>query len=65
MATLLTSGRHLSKEGILELLQLRQEMNDGGKRKYDNQAILAAFDVTESSETIRQTSEAQGLPGMI
>jgi hypothetical protein len=40
-------------------------MNDGGKRKYDEQAIMAAFGVTESSETIRQTSEAEVLPGMI
>jgi hypothetical protein len=65
MASLLAAGKHLSKEGILELLKLRREMNDGGKRKYDEQAILAAFDVTESSETIRQTSEAETLPGMI
>ena len=65
MARLMSAGNHLRKEGILELLRLRQDMNDGGKRKYDDQAILAAFDVTESSETIRQTSEAETLPGMI
>jgi hypothetical protein len=57
MAALMARGAHLEKEGILELLKLRVTMNDGGKRKYDDQVILAAFGVTESSETIRQTSE--------
>jgi hypothetical protein len=57
MAQLMSQGEHLRKEGIAELLKLRRKMNDGGKRKYDEQAILAAFDVTESSETIRQTFE--------
>jgi hypothetical protein len=57
MATLMAEGAHLRKEGIAELLKLRRKMNDGGKRKYDDQAVLAAFVVTESSETIRQTLE--------
>jgi hypothetical protein len=64
MASLMAKGAHLGKEGIMELLELRREMNDGGKRKYDEQAILAAFDGPESSETIRQTLEAE-LPGII
>ena len=64
MAALIFAGAHLRKEGILELLRLRKEMNDGGKRKYDDQAILAAFDKPESSETIRQTLEDL-IPGMI
>jgi hypothetical protein len=58
MANLMRQGAHLNQGGILALLELRREMNDGGKRKYDEQAILAAFGATESSETIRQTSEA-------
>ena len=33
-------------------------MNDGGKRKYEELEILAAFGPTESSETIRQTPES-------
>jgi hypothetical protein len=64
MANLMAKGAHLGKEGIQELLELRRDMNDGGKRKYDEQAVLAAFDGPESSETIRQTLEAS-LPGMI
>ena len=65
MAALMATGAHLRKEGIKELLKLRRDMNDGGKRKYDEQAILAALDPPESSETIRQTSEASVLPKMI
>ena len=65
MAQQMAAGAHRSKEGILALLQLRHGMNDGGKRKYDDQAILAAFGGTESSETIRQTSEVETLPKMI
>ena len=56
MAVLMVKGAHLTKEGIVELLKLRRKMNDGGKRKYDEQEILAAFDAVESSETIRRTS---------
>ena len=33
-------------------------MNDGGKRKYTDEIILAAFSNSESSETTRQTSLA-------
>jgi hypothetical protein len=54
MAQLLGEGAHLRREGIVELLKLRRKMNDGGK--YDEQAILAAFGLLESSETIRRTS---------
>lgn len=56
MAALMTQGAHLTLDGIKELLKLRRKMNDGGKRKYDEQAILAAFATLESSETICQTS---------
>ena len=58
MAQLMIEGSHLRKEGIVGLLKLRRKMNDGGKRKYDDQAILAAFDSSESSETICRTAEA-------
>jgi len=55
MAELMLAGRHLNREGINALLVLRREMNDGGKRKYTESEILAAFPNPESSETIRQT----------
>jgi hypothetical protein len=63
MAMLMAEGAHLRREGIAKLLKLRRKMNDGGKRKYDDQAIMTAFGTTESSETIRQTSESN--PRMI
>jgi len=56
MAELMLAGRHLDLEGIKALLVLRRDMNDGGKRKYTESEILAAFLTPESSETIRQTS---------
>lgn len=58
MAQLMGQGAHLNREGIAELLKLRRKMNDGGKRRYDDQAVLTAFEVVESSETIRQTVTA-------
>ncbi len=58
MADLMKEKAHLDRPGIVELLRLRREMNDGGKRKYTEQEILAAFDAMESSETTRRTSQA-------
>jgi hypothetical protein len=57
MAQMMSQGSHLHKDGIIQLLAIRREMNDGGKRKYEELEILAAFGPTESSETIRQTPE--------
>ena len=54
MAKLMAEGKHLSKEGIVELLKLRRNMNDGGKRKYTENQIMEAFATVESSETIRR-----------
>lgn len=59
MANLMAEGAHLSKEGIAQLLRWRRKMNDGGKRKYSEKEILAAFEQTESSETIRRTAVPQ------
>jgi hypothetical protein len=55
MAQLMAADAHLSREGIESLLKLRLPMNDGGKRKYTDDMILAAFGSLESSETTRQT----------
>jgi hypothetical protein len=58
MAELMAKASHLRREGIVELLELRRDMNDGGKRKYTDGEILAAFNAAESSETTRRTSPA-------
>ena len=51
---MIEKGKHLNYEGIKEILDLRREMNDGGKRKFSEEEILFAFQ--KSSETIRQIS---------
>ena len=43
MAVLMLQGAHLHKQGIEQLLQLRREMNDGGKRKYSDDDVRNAF----------------------
>ena len=43
MIVLLSAKRHLSQEGVIEILQLRRTMNNGGKRKYSETEILNAF----------------------
>jgi len=54
IAEIIKGNGHLKKEGIEEILEIRREMNDGGKRKYSEDVILEKL--KESSETIRQTS---------
>lgn len=60
IAKLMQEGRHLTEEGIREILRIRNQMNDGGKRRYSDAEILARFQPGESSETIRQTSADSG-----
>ena len=44
MAELMLEGKHLQKAGIIKLLDLRRDMNDGGKRKYSESEILLEFE---------------------
>jgi len=44
LASLLQSGRHLTHEGVIEVLRIRLEMNDGGKRRYVDDEILRRFE---------------------
>ena len=39
MAEIVRDGRHLTKEGIEEMLMIRKDMNDGGKRRYSEEGI--------------------------
>ena len=59
IARLIEEGRHLSKEGIDEILAIRRDMNDGGamRRKYSDDSIIELFEIRESSETARQAPE--------
>ncbi len=40
LAQLMREGRHLTREGVEEVLGIRREMNDGGKRRYSDAEIL-------------------------
>ncbi len=40
IAKLIENKDHLTIEGILKILEIRREMNDGGKRKYSDEEIL-------------------------
>ena len=53
LASLLKASAHLTKDGIVRILNIRREMNDGGNRRYSDADILARC--RGSSETIRQT----------
>lgn len=55
LASMLHEGRHLSIDGIREILEIRRDMNDGGKRKYSEEYILAQLLNRKSSETLRRT----------
>lgn len=44
LATIMQEKRHLTREGIEEILEIRREMNDGGKRRYSDEEILARFE---------------------
>ena len=59
LASLLKANAHLTREGIERILEIRRDMNDGGNRRYGDREILAQF--RESSETIRQTANQDGL----
>jgi hypothetical protein len=39
MARIMSNGRHLSREGVEEILRLRVDMNDGGNRRYTDEHI--------------------------
>ena len=53
IAQLMSDKQHLEFEGVQAILAIREEMNDGGKRKYSADYILKR--IQESSETTRQT----------
>ena len=54
-AGVFAEGRHLTLEGVKEILDIRRDMNGGGKRRYSEEQILAKYRLGESSETVRRT----------
>ena len=57
VAKMMKRGEHLTQQGVQEILEIRREMNGGGKRRYTDAEILIRFQSKESSETTRQTSK--------
>ena len=56
IADLISERKHLKKEGIKRILEIRKTMNDGGcgRRKYSDTEILKLVNTEESPETTRQ-----------
>jgi hypothetical protein len=44
LASLMRSGQHLTRNGVVEVLRIRLDMNDGGKRRYLDDEILRRFE---------------------
>lgn len=44
LAELMQAGRHLERAGIERVLAIRRGMNDGGKRRYPDEEILARLE---------------------
>ncbi len=59
IAALIQDGRHLTRDGIEQILAIRRDMNDGGamRRKYSDRSITELFEPGESSETVRRATE--------
>ena len=56
IAGLIYDGKHLNREGIGQILEIRKTMNDGGvgRRKYSDAEILGSVKLGKSPETTRQ-----------
>ena len=44
LAQIMKAGEHLTNEGIREIVRIRRDMNDGGKRRYTDEAILTKLE---------------------
>jgi LAGLIDADG endonuclease len=54
IVALMQGGLHLTVNGIRQILEIREDLNDGGKRRHAHEDILASL--IESSETTCQAS---------
>lgn len=43
IARIIQEGRHMTVEGFQEILRIRRDMNDGGKRRYTEEEIWSRF----------------------
>ena len=57
LARILGDKEHATEEGVRRILRIRSDMNDGGKRRYQDEGILKQF--RESPETVRRTPKKE------
>ena len=43
LTEIIVEGAHLKREGVVRILKIRSDMNDGGKRKYTDADILERY----------------------
>jgi hypothetical protein len=58
LAALLTEGRLMDRDRVAEILQIRSDMNDGGNRRYTDDAIFAAFENPQRLDARRDSPES-------
>ena len=63
LVDLMEQGAHRTPQGVRSILAIRRDMNDGGKRRYEESEILIGFPLGESSETVRRTCDPDGAAG--
>ena len=59
--TIVDEGRHTEPEGIKEILELREKLNEGRGRKRKYNLTDVYLPKEESSETIRQIPKNSGM----
>ena len=57
LAQLLTSGG-IDRAKVIEILRIRSDMNDGGKRRYSDEKILEAFGNPQRLDARHDSSES-------
>jgi hypothetical protein len=60
LAELIRAGRHQHRDGVEEILRIRRDMNDGGKRRYSDEEILGRFEHPQRPYA-RPVDENQGM----
>jgi len=58
LALLLAEGRSMDRDKVAEILRIRSDMNDGGNRRYTDDAILAAFENPQRLDARRDSPES-------
>ena len=60
---IIQEGRHMTVEGLREILRIRRGMNDGGKRRYTEEEIWARFQGIPRDHTPSATQDKPSVEG--